>query len=218
MKNLIKFVILLIVFVGFIDHLKKKQSRIGNDVFVSDTKESPIKEEQKVTVKKEKIVTNIDKVSKPTIKNGQIIIKPLGNIDDGDLEYASKVINDFYEWEVIFDSKKEIKPSMLNNNGDLLTTRTFEELIRESDDRIIYITDKLLYDHNGTKLRGAAFSDNIVVVRGDKSFMKETIIHEVGHLLGLNHCNDLTCVMAINNDDYDSGDFCNKCKLKINKK
>jgi predicted Zn-dependent protease len=56
-----------------------------------------------------------------------------------------------------------------------------------------------------------------IFVRSNRSFLKETIIHEIGHTLGLDHCDDLTCIMAINNDTYDSGDFCNKCKSKINK-
>jgi predicted Zn-dependent protease len=55
----------------------------------------------------------------------------------------------------------------------------------------------------------------ITIVRGEKSFLKETIIHELGHTLGLRHCNDLTCIMAVDNDGFDSGTFCDKCSRQI---
>jgi predicted Zn-dependent protease len=83
--------------------------------------------------------------------------------------------------------------------------------------KTLYITEKNI-EENETDLRGyTTLYGNTIVVKGKKSIMKETIVHEIGHTLGLYHCDDLTCVMAINNDEYDSGDFCNNCKNKLNK-
>jgi len=48
--------------------------------------------------------------------------------------------------------------------------------------------------------------------------LKESI-HEVGHLLGLEHCPNRACVMSFSNDvedvDLKSPDFCDSCKLKL---
>jgi archaemetzincin len=46
------------------------------------------------------------------------------------------------------------------------------------------------------------------------------VIHEVGHLEGLNHCPDEDCVMWFSNTlwetDRKRADFCPKCRLKRN--
>jgi predicted Zn-dependent protease len=63
-------------------------------------------------------------------------------------------------------------------------------------------------------VRGYSTGINIIV-RTNNGFFQETFIHELGHLLGLNHCDDLSCIMATNNDDYDSGNFCKKCKRDL---
>ncbi|MBS7645185.1 MAG: hypothetical protein QW569_00525 [Candidatus Bathyarchaeia archaeon] len=43
--------------------------------------------------------------------------------------------------------------------------------------------------------------------------------HEVGHMLGLNHCHDLRCCMRFHNSvsevDASSGDFCPRCSGEI---
>ncbi|HDI31311.1 MAG TPA: hypothetical protein ENF80_00670 [Thermofilum sp.] len=48
--------------------------------------------------------------------------------------------------------------------------------------------------------------------------VKESL-HELGHSLGLTHCNERTCVMRFSNTiwevDTKSPDYCNRCKLLI---
>jgi len=147
--------------------------------------------------------------------NQTVYIRALGDVDNTDLQSAADIVKDFYGYNVKFLPRVEINSYMLTSNGDLNSVNTCSSLY--DDDKTIYITDKKLYHPNGDLLRGVASGNNrTVVVRGESSFLRETVIHELGHTFGLGHCDNLSCIMAINNDAYDSGDFCSNCKRKIN--
>ncbi len=143
-----------------------------------------------------------------------VYVRALGDVDSYDLEYAADVIVNFYGYNVEIYSQVEIENGMTTFDGNIHSVRAFNYLPHNY--KTVYVTDKLIYTENNVLLRGVASNLNTVIVRGNRSFMKETIIHEIGHTLGLRHCDDLTCIMAIHNDEYDSGDFCDVCKTKIN--
>lgn len=143
-----------------------------------------------------------------------ITLRPLGDIDDDDLYYAADVIKEFFGYNVVYSSKVPIDRSMYDERGQLNIVSICAEL--GSCVKTIYITDSLLYDKDGNLLRGfTSGDDRTIVVRGEKRFMQETIIHEMGHSMELTHCNDLTCIMAIDNDAFDSGTFCAKCMQRL---
>lgn len=157
-------------------------------------------------------------------KNDTIYIIGLGKYQESDLEFASKTIKDFYGYPCkIMGEVKTTKAMYVNKGKGLDDMATLSNLWTDNvvsditfNKTTLYITDEILSQGN-MDLRGSSYiSYKNAIVRGGRSFMKSTIIHEMGHLLGLNHCDDLTCVMAINNDEYDTGDFCVKCKKIIN--
>ena len=55
---------------------------------------------------------------------------------------------------------------------------------------------------------------NTVIVKGGEH-LQETVIHELGHTLGLVHCDNPKCIMATHNDAEDTGQFCEKCKNQL---
>jgi|SRR5271157_343420 len=61
---------------------------------------------------------------------------------------------------------------------------------------------------------GKTSNDQILVERGIKE-----AAHELGHTMGLKHCNNPFCVMHFSNSIFDTDRkqtlFCNKCSLKI---
>lgn len=157
-----------------------------------------------------------NQIEKTVFPNKTIVIKTLGNVDNSDVTDAIQIINDFYGFNCVIGGNEPITDEMYIKgathivNADVCLNKFF------SQNNVLYLIDKELWAR-GQYLRGyAATNGGTAIVRGEKSFLKETIIHELGHTLGLDHCSDLTCIMATENDIYDSGDFCNKCKSKLN--
>ena len=141
-------------------------------------------------------------------------VSPLGNVDQSDIDDAVKIIKEFYGFDCTIGTYTPITNDMYLDgtsvvNADICIGKLF------SQKKVVYIIENRLWS-TGDYLRGyAARNGGTVLVRGDKSFLRETLIHEIGHTLGLPHCDDLTCIMGVENDEYDKGTFCNKCFNKL---
>lgn len=157
-------------------------------------------------------VENTNKYYNP---NQTIVIKGLGYIDNSDLEYAASLVKEFYGYNCVISDNIETPQNLYMSEGVIDAHKTIMEFVN-STTRTIYLTYESLYVDN-MELRGYTTTyGNTVVIKYDRSFLRETLVHEIGHTLGLHHCDDLTCIMAINNDAYDKGDFCEKCKNMLN--
>ncbi len=197
MKSFVNFLIFLFLFLALIDFLNKEKKK----------KQKPIE----IVVEKENTGVKHNEIQKTTEDKNIVILKNLGEIDDGDIEMASEIIKEF-------GLNPVIEPGISVPNSivvdDYIDARKF---ILFSDDQIktIYLTEWELRE-DSLDLRGyTTLWGKSVVMRSKRDFLEETIKHELGHTFGLEHCSDRTCIMAINNDEWESGDFCDECKKMI---
>jgi hypothetical protein len=161
------------------------------------------------------IETNQSKPNKKIKNNGvDFYIRPLGNVDRSDLTDAVRILNDFYGYNCKIESGVELNENMKIDGTDEIINVKYSLDNLERYQKTVFIVDKRLWWAN-KEYRGYT-NGSTVIIRGDKKILRETLIHEIGHTLGLGHCNDLTCVMAVDNDQYDSGTFCKKCRKQIN--
>jgi predicted Zn-dependent protease len=155
---------------------------------------------------------------KRNYNNQTLVIKSLGDVDSEDLTFASNIVEDFYGYNTSIERGVSITEDMyIKNTREILNGDVCIQNLHNPYDKVktLYIVDKRLWA-SGDFLRGyATLNSNTIIVVGNQNTMRETIIHEIGHTLGLSHCSDLGCIMAINNDEYDTGHFCNKCKNKL---
>ena len=197
MKSFVNFLIFLFLFLALIDFLNKEKKK----------KQKPIE----IVVEKENTGVKHNEIQKHTEDKNKVILKNLGQIDEGDIEMASDIIREF-GLNPIIESGISVPNSIVID--DYIDARKF---IQFSNDQIktIYLTELKLRE-DSLDLRGyTTLWGNSVVVRAKRDFLEETIKHELGHTFGLNHCSDRTCIMAINNDEWESGQFCDECKKMI---
>jgi predicted Zn-dependent protease len=153
----------------------------------------------------------------PVGKGGNVTfhIVGLGDYSQSDLVMAKKYVEEFYGFKCVVDGNVPTKPSMyVENSNTLNVTNCLAELSVQGQ-KTIYVTKEPLYSKQWGMLRGMThMRGNTVVIKGGEH-LQETVIHELGHTLGLGHCDNPQCIMAINNDAEDTGQFCSKCKNQL---
>ena len=180
-------------------------------------------------------VTNIDttsinyiSIAEPNVENIRVNrtfnVVCVGDVSFNNISDTLNVIKNFLLTQgirinLINDDEMELDERFLitTDNGEVSNILDDQMFLSDNSQRTstIFLTDKRMFD---TKIRDyvRGYSTGInIIVRTNNGFFQETFIHELGHLLGLNHCDDLSCIMATNNDDYDSGNFCKKCKRDL---
>jgi predicted Zn-dependent protease len=60
-------------------------------------------------------------------------------------------------------------------------------------------------------VRGLTNLYGSVILMKNNPYFEKVLIHEMGHVLGLRHCENLACVMAIRNDAEGTEKFCEQC-------
>lgn len=155
--------------------------------------------------------------SSSTKKDGNVTfhIVGLGEYSQSDLVRAKKYVEEFYGFSCVVDGNVPTKPSMyVENSITLDITKCLAELSVQGQ-KTIYVTNEKVYSKKWGMVRGMThIRGNTVIVNGGKN-LQETVIHELGHTLGLGHCDNPQCVMAVNNDAEDTGQFCSKCKNQL---
>jgi len=153
----------------------------------------------------------------PVGKGGNVTfhIVGLGDYSQSDLVKAKKYVEEFYGFKCVVDGNVPTKPSMYVENSNTLNVTNCLAELSVHGQKTIYVTKEPLYSKQWGMLRGMThMRGNTVVVKGGEH-LQETVIHELGHTLGLGHCDNKQCIMAVHNDAEDTGQFCSKCKNQL---
>lgn len=185
----------------------------------------------------------------PGNQNKIIALQPLDNYNTKQLDFISKEIENFFNVKVIilqqvnlpesFRLEKEAKIYAADSILDMLSTKLDNEIIE-----IIALTHKSIYILRNDKTKYpldkgvqpvfglADFTGNCAVVT-DVLFsssdtlvfqhrLRTTVIHEIGHNIGLDHCSSQRCIMSEQNGklsalDNSETDYCTHCRKKLKK-
>lgn len=166
-----------------------------------------------------------------------INIQPLGKVSNEYIAQVKKSVKTFYGYECKILTSKKITNNMLSKvtkridaNKALRTNETNGNLLYITEKDICHFKDKNRPEYGVFGL-GLISGKTCIVstfrlkrgVTTKKTLerLEKVALHEIGHNLGLNHCeNDKRCMMSaakgtIKQVDYGNVWFCGKCKEQL---
>lgn len=142
-------------------------------------------------------------------------IYALNNNDTASTNAACRTIKRVFNFGVCAKGIHPLPAGCVDQNNAIDGNRCLNE-IPIAGKHCIFISNQEIYSDSLcvrglTKLHG-----NTILIKKNPYF-ERVLIHEMGHVLGLKHCNNLTCVMAIYNDEQGTEEFCSECRRCISK-
>jgi len=186
----------------------------------------------------------------PGNQNKTIALQPLDDYNPKQLAFIRKEIENFYNVKVIvlqsvnlpgaFRLEREAKIYSADSILDMLSMKLDNEIIE-----VVALTHKSIYILQKDKTNNPLFGKGIQPVFGLADFtgncavvtdilfssvdttvfqhrLRTTVIHEIGHNIGLDHCLSERCIMSEQNGklsalDKSERDYCKQCRKKLKK-
>lgn len=169
----------------------------------------------------------------------RIVIKPFGKVQEEVVDYLISNLENIFSAEVESEQRREIPGNSHNLSRDqYLSTAFLKELngLTTGGEISLAVTDvdlfvpEMNFIFGEAEIGGKSAIISLARLRQDhndgepdKKLIKERVlkeaIHEIGHVLGFNHCSDSKCIMHFSNTLYDTDlkgpGFCAKCQAKL---
>ena len=145
-------------------------------------------------------------------KNETVYILGLGDFNQADLETASKEITEVFGFKCkIIDPVKTTPELYVTNTNRLDKDKCLTSL--NPKNKTVYVKNESLNSKNTSG--SAKKNGKFIIISNTGNHVRKTVLHEMGHTLGMDHCDNNKCVMATRNIMTCNGQFCNNCKTKL---
>ena len=133
----------------------------------------------------------------------------MGEHDTANVEAACRTIQRVFTFGTRVKGHRRLPETCIKQNNELDGNQCLSELRREGE-HCVYITNQMMYSED-LSVRGLTNLYGSVILMKNNPYFEKVLIHEMGHVLGLRHCENLACVMAIRNDAEGTEKFCEQC-------
>ncbi|MDI6916222.1 MAG: archaemetzincin family Zn-dependent metalloprotease [Thermoplasmatales archaeon] len=154
-----------------------------------------------------------------------IKILPFGDIDTADI----KALCDNLPFKTEIADRIEIPEKAYDSERNQYLAEYFIEEAKRFDGRVLGVTDVDLYTYGLNFIFGEAEMNGRIAVisifrlrNGKKTFVERMVkeaVHEIGHTIGLIHCQNPLCVMHFSNcltdTDIKNAWYCPKCERLV---
>lgn len=147
-----------------------------------------------------------------SVEDQVIYISGLGDFNQSDLEVASREVTKVFGIKCeIIDPVKTTSELYITNTNRLDENKCMTSL--NPKNKTVYVTNESLSDKN--RAGAAKKNGKFIIISNTSNNVEKTVLHELGHTLGMDHCDNNKCVMATRNRMTCNGEFCNNCKTKL---
>lgn len=150
-------------------------------------------------------------------KNQTILITTMGSIKKQTISEIVQYIEKLTEYKYQISEKSYPKIEKLETKKHFIGLKRGFAIYDKSKPIEIIITDSETLLYENTLIRGVCFGNTIYI--SQNYGLKETLIHEILHNFGLDHCNE-NCIMnfysnEVWNDKIDKPNLCTLHKSKL---
>lgn len=159
-----------------------------------------------------------------TIKKGDTLYVVSDNtVNNSDLLKTKQIIESYFGLNVKISNERIVFDSDLFDNEGNLDGGKLLNRYDDENDKIIITNIDCKYDNNPIAGLSHGEFGNILLVSNTSSFNKsrlfeETIIHEISHNIGLDHCDNNNCLMFWMGSHLGKHDMCDDCRKKLSEK
>ncbi len=169
----------------------------------------------------------------------KIDLLPIGDIDAGTLQQLKGGLEGVFGCPVRIDKSIAIPDNAFDRTRNQYLSDTLLDNLRQhkqKSEHLLGITEISIFTHGLNFVFGQADSanrvalislnhlrdENSLLAGGEKLLVERSLkeaVHELGHTLGLGHCEDVKCVMHFSNSLIDTDVkglyFCSRCRPKL---
>lgn len=146
----------------------------------------------------------------PKFNGEKVRVIGIENQDSTTLSICGNLLKEYFGFEISYENEEVYMDDSYDSIYNTIETKTF--LWKKNNQiKTFYITNKNLLILGEPAYGAASKSRSTLIISINSVVLSNTLKHEVGHLLGLHHCDDNKCLMFKRYTPESTSKLCDLC-------